>query len=75
VLASGTATTIANWSAGCVVTNSFLIIKNVIGGMGVLLSFGCLTLVALRCFRRNVPETNGRSLRELERDLTGRAVG
>src|ERR1700733_11028831 len=39
--------TIANWAANFVVTISFLSIKNAIGGMGVFLLFGALTLVAL----------------------------
>jgi sugar porter (SP) family MFS transporter len=66
--------TIANWAANFVVTISFLTIKNAIGAMGVFLLFGCLTLVALLYFWREVPETKGRSLQEIERDLVGRAV-
>lgn len=66
--------TIANWAANFVVTISFLTIKNAIGGMGVFLLFGSLTLVALLYFWREVPETKGRSLQEIERDLAGRAV-
>jgi sugar porter (SP) family MFS transporter len=67
--------TIANWAANFVVTISFLSIKNAIGGMGVFLLFGALTLVALLYFWREVPETKGRSLQELEQELAGRAVG
>jgi sugar porter (SP) family MFS transporter len=67
--------TIANWTANFVVTISFLTIKNAIGGMGVFLLFGSLTLVALIYFWFKVPETKGRSLQEIEEDLTGRAVG
>jgi MFS family permease len=67
--------TIANWSANFVVTISFLTIKNAIGAMGVFLLFGSLTLVALLYFWREVPETKGRSLQEIERDLAGRGVG
>jgi sugar porter (SP) family MFS transporter len=67
--------TIANWLANFVVTISFLTIKNAIGGMGVFLLFGSLTVVALLYFWRQVPETKGRSLQELEQELTGRAVG
>jgi sugar porter (SP) family MFS transporter len=63
--------TIANWSANFVVTISFLTIKNAIGAMGVFLMFGCLTLVALFYFWAKVPETKGRSLQQLERELTG----
>jgi hypothetical protein len=43
--------------------------------LGVFLLFGSLTLVALRTFWREVPETKGRSMQEIERDLVGRAVG
>jgi len=43
--------------------------------MGVFLPFGSLTLVALLYFWLEVPETKGRSLQEIERDLVGRAVG
>jgi hypothetical protein len=50
-------------------------IKNAIGAMGVFLLFGSLTLVALLYFWREVPETKGRSMQEIERDLVGRAVG
>jgi hypothetical protein len=53
----------------------FLTIENAIGGMGVFLLFGSLTVVALLYFWRKVPETKGRSLQELEQELTGRAVG
>jgi hypothetical protein len=67
--------TIANWAANFVVTVSFLTIKNAIGAMEVFLLFGSLTLVALLYFWREVPETKGRSLQEIERDLVGRGVG
>ena len=43
--------------------------------MGVFLLFESLTLVALIYFWFKVPETKGRSLQEIEEDLTGRAVG
>jgi sugar porter (SP) family MFS transporter len=65
---------IANWAANFVVTISFLTIKNAIGGMGVFLMFGSLTLVALLYFFWKVPETKGRSLQEIEQDLTARPV-
>jgi MFS family permease len=67
--------TIANWAANFVVTISFLTLLNSIGGSGVFFLFGALTLVALAYFAVKVPETKGRSLQQLERDLTGRAVG
>jgi sugar porter (SP) family MFS transporter len=67
--------TIANWAANFVVTISFLTLLNSIGGTGVFFLFGALTLVALAYFAKKVPETKGRSLQQLEQDLTGRAVG
>jgi sugar porter (SP) family MFS transporter len=59
----------ANWAANFVVTVSFLTLLNAIGGVGVFFLFGFLTLVALSYFWKKVPETKGRSLQEIERDL------
>jgi sugar porter (SP) family MFS transporter len=67
--------TIANWGANFVVTISFLTLLNSIGGMGVFFLFGCLTLIALAYFAKKVPETKGRSLQQLEQELTGRTAG
>ena len=62
--------TIANWASNFVVTISFLTLLNAISGFGVFMLFGFLTLVALGYFWRKVPETKGRSLQQIERDLT-----
>ncbi len=62
--------TIANWSANFVVTISFLTLLSAIGGFGVFLMFGVLTLVALVYFALRVPETKGHSLQQIERELT-----
>ncbi|TVZ07000.1 sugar porter family MFS transporter [Trebonia kvetii] len=59
----------ANWAANFVVTVSFLTLLTAIGGTGAFFLFGFLTLVALAYFWRKVPETKGRSLQEIERDL------
>jgi sugar porter (SP) family MFS transporter len=59
----------ANWAANFVVTVSFLTLLSAIGGVGAFFLFGFLTLVALAYFWRKVPETKGRSLQEIERDL------
>ena len=40
-------------------------------GVGVFFLFGFFTLVALAYFWRKVPETRGRSLQEIEHELTG----
>jgi sugar porter (SP) family MFS transporter len=61
--------TMANWGANFVVTISFLTLLNAVGGVGTFFLFGGLTLVALTYFWRKVPETKGRSLQEIERDL------
>jgi len=59
----------ANWAANFVVTISFLTLLSAIGGVGAFFLFGFLTLVALGYFWRRVPETKGRSLQEIEREL------
>jgi sugar porter (SP) family MFS transporter len=59
----------ANWGANFVVTVSFLTLLSAISGVGVFFLFGFLTLVSLAYFWRKVPETKGRSLQEIERDL------
>jgi sugar porter (SP) family MFS transporter len=61
----------ANWGANFVVTISFLTLLSAIGGTGVFFLFGFLTLVAVFYFWRRVPETKGRSLQAIERDLRG----
>ena len=43
----------------------------VASGIGVFLMFGSLALGALLCFWLTVPESQGRSLQELEEDLVG----
>jgi sugar porter (SP) family MFS transporter len=63
--------TMANWGANFVVTISFLTLLNAIDGVGVFFLFGFLTLIALGYFWRKVPETKGRSLQEIEHQLTG----
>jgi MFS family permease len=59
----------ANWAANFVVSISFLTLLSAVGGLGVFFLFGFLTLVALAYFWRRVPETKGRSLQQIERDL------
>lgn len=52
------------------VTISFLTLLSSVGGAGAFSLFGFLTPVALGYFWCKVPETKGRSLQEIERDLT-----
>jgi hypothetical protein len=55
--------------ANFIVTISFLTLLDAVGGVGTFFLLGFLTLVALTSFWRKVPETSGRSLQEMERDL------
>jgi sugar porter (SP) family MFS transporter len=64
--------TMANWLANFVVTISFLTLLTAIGGVGTFFLFAFLTVVAFLYFWHTVPETKGRSLQQIERDL---AVG
>jgi sugar porter (SP) family MFS transporter len=61
--------TIANWGANFVVTISFLTLLNAITNAGTFFLFAALTVVALAYFVRRVPETKGRTLQEIEREL------
>jgi sugar porter (SP) family MFS transporter len=61
--------TTANWGANFVVTISFLTLLNAISPKGVFFLFAFLTLVALAYFAKRVPETKGRSLEQIEREL------
>ncbi len=62
--------TIGNWAANFVVTISFLTVLNAIGGAAIFAIFGALSLMALAYFWWKVPETKGRSLQEIEHDLS-----
>jgi sugar porter (SP) family MFS transporter len=61
--------TMANWGANFVVTISFLTLLSAIGNAGTFFLFAGLSIVALAYFQRQVPETKGRSLQEIEHDL------
>jgi sugar porter (SP) family MFS transporter len=61
--------TIANWAANFVVTISFLTLLDAITNGGTFLLFAFLTTVALVYFIRQVPETKGRTLQDIERQL------
>lgn len=62
--------TIANWAANFAVTISFLTLLNAISDSGTFFLFAALTLVALAYFIKQVPETKGLSLQQIERQLT-----
>ncbi len=61
--------TMANWGANFVVTISFLTLLDAISAKGVFFLFAFLTVLALIYFYKRIPETKGRSLEEIEREL------
>jgi hypothetical protein len=61
--------TFANWAANFVVTISFLTLLNAITNAGTFFLFAVITVAALGYFALQVPETKGRTLQEIERDL------
>jgi len=61
--------TIANWGANFVVAGSFLTLLNAISSAGTFFLMGFSSLVAIAYFWRRVPETEGLSLEEIEREV------
>jgi sugar porter (SP) family MFS transporter len=61
--------TIANWGANFVGAVSFLTLLNAISNAGTFLLMGVLTLVAVAYFWRKVPETKGKTLQQIEREM------
>lgn len=60
---------IANWLANFVVAISFLSLLDAITNAGTFLVLGVLSVVAIVYFIRKVPETEGLSLQEIEREM------
>ena len=60
----------ANWAANFVVAVSFLTLLNAITNAGTFFLMGFLTLVAVAYFWKKVPETEGLTLQEIERQMT-----
>src|ERR1019366_4185645 len=61
--------TIANWGANFVVAVSFLTLLNTISNAGTFFLLGFLSVVAVAYFWRKVPETEGLTLEEIEREM------
>jgi len=61
--------TIANWGANFVVAVTFLTLLNAITNAGTFLLMGVLTLGAVAYFWKKVPETEGKTLQEIEREM------
>lgn len=65
------ACTIANWCANFVVAQTFLTLGNLITREGVFYLYAGLAVASSVFFLRKVPETRGRSLEDIQRDLAG----
>jgi sugar porter (SP) family MFS transporter len=61
--------TIANWGANFVVAISFLTLLNTISNAGTFFLLGFLSLAAVAYFWKRVPETEGLTLEEIEREM------
>lgn len=65
--------TIVNWAANFIVAQTFLSLGNLITRQGVFYLYAVLALASLVFFIRRVPETQGRSLEEVQRELRPRS--
>jgi sugar porter (SP) family MFS transporter len=61
--------TMANWGANFVVAVSFLTLLGAISNAGTFFLMGFLSLAAVAYFWRKVPETQGLTLEEIEREM------
>lgn len=64
--------TFALWTGCCTLTFSFPIMNAALGSSGTFWIYSLICLMALIYLWRNCPETKGKSLEELEEELTGR---
>ena len=62
--------TMTNWGANFVVTISFLTLLDAIHGFGTFFLFAFLALFAVVYCVMRIPETKGKSLQQIERELT-----
>jgi sugar porter (SP) family MFS transporter len=62
--------TMANWGANFVVAVSFLTLLNTISNAGTFFLMGFLSVVAVAYFWKRVPETEGLTLQQIEREMT-----
>ena len=63
--------TVANWGANFVVAQTFLTLSSAITRAGVFFLYAALAVLATVFFVFKVPETSGRSLEDIQEDLTG----
>ncbi len=62
--------TIVNWGANFLVAQTFLTLSNVITRQGVFYVYAVLAAVSLAFFVLKIPETRGRSLEDVQKELT-----
>jgi hypothetical protein len=62
--------TVANWSANFIISFTFLSLVSAISRAGTFWIYAALGVAALIVFARKVPETKGRSLEDIEDELT-----
>ncbi|UDL94664.1 sugar porter family MFS transporter [Lichenihabitans sp. PAMC28606] len=65
--------TVAQWILNLIVTATFLNLVQALGSSGVFLIYAALTVLAVLFTLRFVPETKGRSLEQIEADMSGDA--
>jgi len=68
------ATTVVNWAANFLVSVSFLSLVTWISRPATFYLYAGISVLALLLFWRTVPETKGRSLEDIQQELTGRRV-
>jgi hypothetical protein len=67
--------TITNWAFNFLVSFTFLSVVGALGRTGTFLLYAILGVLALIFFATRVPETNGRSLEEIEQQLKRKRLG
>ncbi len=67
--------TVTNWGFNFLVSFTFLSLVGALGKTGTFLLYAAVAVVALTFFATRVPETNGRSLEEIEQQLHGNRRG
>jgi hypothetical protein len=63
--------TIANWTFNFIISFTFLTLTSTIGKAATFWLYAVIGAIAIGFFYLRVPETSGRSLEEIQRDVTG----
>ncbi|HET7172553.1 MAG TPA: sugar porter family MFS transporter [Gaiellales bacterium] len=64
--------TVANWSFNFLISFTFLTLVDAIGKTATFWLYGVVAVIAVVFFALKVPETMGRSLEQIQEDVTGR---